>query len=241
MYFLDKSRNIDGSKIFRTKSAFNYPVQKNKNGEYKVKSGEMLRVCLTSDFFLEDADIWRDEVWEIMRKRSDVVFYLLTKRPERVEKCLPYNWNNGWENIFFNITVENQIRADERIPILKDLPFKHKGIMTAPLLEKITIEKYLSENFIEQVLCGGENYENARPCNFDWVKHLQNECILHNVTFVFHDIGYNFVKDGKTYRITDKETRYRMAEKSQMSFQGKPINFKLTPPENQQLDFTCLL
>ena len=47
------------------------------------------RVCMTSDFFLEEADPWRAEVWDIMRQRSDVVFFLLTKRPQRVRECLP--------------------------------------------------------------------------------------------------------------------------------------------------------
>ena len=45
---------------------------------------------------------------EIISQRRDVVFYLLTKRPERVEKCLPVNWGRGWENVFFNVTCENQ-------------------------------------------------------------------------------------------------------------------------------------
>ena len=55
----------------------------------------MIRICMTSDFFLEEADGWRDEAWEIMKIRSDVIFYLLTKRPERVEKCLPSDWGDG--------------------------------------------------------------------------------------------------------------------------------------------------
>lgn len=29
---------------------------------------------------------WRDEAWDIMRQRQDVVFYLLTKRPQRVKE-----------------------------------------------------------------------------------------------------------------------------------------------------------
>ena len=44
----------------------------------------MIRVCMTSDFFLEEADAWRDEAWSIMRQRPDVKFFLLTKRPQRV-------------------------------------------------------------------------------------------------------------------------------------------------------------
>jgi hypothetical protein len=33
---------------------------------------------MTSDFFLEEADGWRPEAWDIMRIRSDVIFLLLT-------------------------------------------------------------------------------------------------------------------------------------------------------------------
>ena len=79
MYTLDKQRGKDGSVIYRTEN-FAYPLQKDRYGGYKVKSGELIRVCMTSDFFLEEADKWRDEAWEIMRQRPDVIFYLLTGR-----------------------------------------------------------------------------------------------------------------------------------------------------------------
>ncbi|MDO5336885.1 MAG: DUF5131 family protein [Eubacteriales bacterium] len=101
------------------------------------------RVCMTSDFFLEAADGWREEAWEIMRQRPDVKFFLLTKRPQRVRDCLPEDWGEGWENVMLNVTCENQRRADERIPVLLDLPFKHKGIMCAPFIGAVSIEKYL--------------------------------------------------------------------------------------------------
>lgn len=91
MYYLDGKRDRDGSEIYRTKAGFRYPLSKTRDGQYKVKSGEMLRVCMTSDFFLEEADLWRKEAWEIIRKRSDVKFFLLTKRPERVADHLPWN------------------------------------------------------------------------------------------------------------------------------------------------------
>lgn len=51
MYFLDRQRNRDGSDIFKTKSGFNYPLQKKRSGGYKIQSGELIRVCMTSDFF----------------------------------------------------------------------------------------------------------------------------------------------------------------------------------------------
>jgi hypothetical protein len=36
----------------------------------------------------------------------------------------------------------------------------------------VSIEKYLESGKIEQVIAGGENYDGARACNYDWVKSL---------------------------------------------------------------------
>lgn len=228
MYFLDRVREKNGADIYKTKSGFSYPMQKSRDGSYKVKSGELIRVCMTSDFFLEEADGWRDEAWEMMRQRPDVKFFLLTKRPQRVADCLPKDWGDGWENIMFNVTCENQRRADERIPILKALPFQHKGIMCAPFIGAVSIEKYLKDGAIEQVICGGENYDGARPCNFDWVKNLRAECVAHNITFCFIETGTVFIKDGKQYHIPKKALQSEMAYKSGMQYIGKPIEWKLT-------------
>ena len=226
MYFLDKMRDQDGSHIYRTKAGFNYPVQKDRKGNYKIKSGEQIRVCMTSDFFLAEADEWRDEAWELMKIRSDVIFFLLTKRPERVAEHLPKDWGDGWDNIFFNVTAENQQRADERIPILLDLPFKHKGVMCAPFIGQVSIRKILETGQIEQVLCDGENYDGARPCHYEWVKLLRQECVDNNVTFVFCGTGRRFVKDGRLYKL-EGNIQSQQAKKSGMSFRGKPIHFDL--------------
>lgn len=166
-------------------------------------------------------DIWNP--WH----GCDVKFFLLTKRPRRVEKYLPYDWGDGWENVFFNVTCENQGRADERIPILLKLPFKHKGIMCAPFIGEVSIEKYLSSGQIEQVICGGENYDGARPCNYDWVKALQKEYVQHNVTFCFIETGTVFIKNGKTYHLSKKQIQSRMAYESGMNYKGKPMEFNL--------------
>ena len=237
MYFLDKQRGQDGSWVYKVKNNFNYPLQKDKNGNYKIQSGEHIRVCMTSDFFVEEADAWRSEAWAMMKQRPDVVFFLLTKRPERVEKCLPFNWGSGWENVFFNVTCENQRRADERIPILHSLPFKHKGVMTAPLIGPIEMEDYLAQGQIEQMICGGENYDGARPCDFAWVQSLARQCRAQNVTFNFIETGTNFIKDGRRYVMPNKRVQSEMAFKSGVSFRGRPIRFYLEdeygeiPPE----------
>ncbi len=224
---MDRTRGRSGAEIYRTKNGFDYPLQTGRRGGYKIQSGEMIRVCMTSDFFLEEADAWRPAAWEIIRQRSDVKFFLLTKRPQRVQACLPPDWGDGWENVFFSVTCENQHRADERIPLLLALPFKHKGIMCAPLIGPVRIRRYLSAGQIEQVICGGENYDGARPCCFDWVKALRQECAEANVTFCFIETGTVFIKDGKRYHLPDKALQSRMAYRSGMSFQGRPIHFKL--------------
>ena len=229
MYFLDRMRGGDGRKIYKTQN-FDYPLQRRRNGGYKIQSGEQIRVCMTSDFFLDEADVWRQDAWQIMKERSDVRFFLLTKRPERVERCLPSDWGEGWDNIFFNVTCENQRRADERIPILLNLPFKHKGIMTAPLIESIDIDSYLASRQIEQVIAGGENYDGARPCDFDWIISLSDQCRAHNVSFCFIETGTVFIKDGKTYRMPDKRLQSEMALKAGVNRSGRPIEFHLKDP-----------
>lgn len=63
---------------------------------------------MISDFFLEEADKWRDEIWNIIKIRSDVKFFLLTKRANRIESYLPSDCNDGYESVILNVICENQ-------------------------------------------------------------------------------------------------------------------------------------
>ena len=74
MYFLDRMRDQDGSRIYRTKGGFRYPLQKDRQGHYKVKSGEMIRVCMTSDFFLEEAGEKRREILSPYKETGEGLF-----------------------------------------------------------------------------------------------------------------------------------------------------------------------
>lgn len=141
MFYLDRTRaDRDGGEIRRNGDAlFRYPVSKDRKGNYKVRPGERLRVCMTSDFFLEEADQWRDGAWAMIRARPDVRFWLLTKRPERVMDCLPDDWGDGWPNVMLNVTAENQAMADRRLPILRDIPARHKGVCVAPWIDRKSV------------------------------------------------------------------------------------------------------
>ena len=227
VYYLDAMRGKSGADVYKTKTGFKYPLSKDRRGRFKIQSGETISVCMTSDFFLEEADEWRDEAWEMMRTRSDVVFLLLTKRPQRIRECLPAQWGDGWDNVILNVTCENQCRADQRIPQLLDLPFRHKGVWCAPLLGPMSIGRYLDSGQIEQVACGGENYGGTRPCDFEWVKALRDECVSRDITFCFMETGTRFIKDGILYRISSKQLQNSQAAHSGMTYQGRPIHFEL--------------
>ena len=231
VYYFDKQRGCDASKIYKIKNNFNYPLQKDRNGQYKIKSGEAVGTCLTSDFFLEEADVWRDDVWNIIKQRPDVVFFIITKRPERILQCLPKDWGDGWENVFINATCENQKRFDERVPILLNLPLKHRGIIIAPFIEEVSIVKHINvtnAHLINHITVAGENYENARLLKYDWVKKVYNECVKLNITFTFRDTGTHFETNGKIYHITSKNKRFEIARKSGLNFIGREHKVNLT-------------
>lgn len=227
MYYLDGMRGGNGAEIRRTSNAV-YPLSRDRKGRFRIQSGETVSVCMTSDFFLEQADAWRGEAWDVIRRRSDVVFYLLTKRPQRVAACLPEDWGDGWENVFFNVTCENQKRADERMPILLDLPFRHKGVSCTPLIGPVRLGKYLDSGQIGRVVCGGENYGGRRPCDFDWVRALREECVSREITFCFLETGTVFISDGKRYTLNGKRTQTVQAFRSGMNYEGRPMRFYLT-------------
>ena len=235
MYFLDSRRGIDTSKVTRNRN-FDMPLARNRDGSFKLAAGMELLVGLSTDFFVEEADEWRDEAWSIIRRRPDVVFRLLTKRAHRLRDCLPADWGDGYENVMLQVTTENQVRADERLSILLDLPAKHRGFMAAPLLGPIDAERYLTTGLIEQVLCGGENYDGARPCHYEWVKGLSDQCRRHGIQFNFIETGTVFVKEGRTYRIPDKRIQSRQAFLSGLSVPGRPVHYELRHPEGTLFD-----
>ena len=104
---------------------------------------------------------------------------------------------------------------------------KHKGVAVSPFIGEVHLNKYLRSGQIELVSCGGENYEGARPCNYEWVKILRSECEENAVTFCFFETGTNFIKDGKHYHIPSKPLQSQMAHKSGMNYEPKPREFKL--------------
>lgn len=190
---------ITSSEVRKTGN-FMLPLKKKRDKSYKIEAGTLVFTCFTSDFFVDDADQWRAEAWGVIKQRPDLIFYIFTKRIDRFTVSLPDDWGDGYENVIIGCTVENQDRADYRLPILKNLPIKHKTIICAPLLESINLTDYLDSS-IEEVAASGESGNEARICDYQWILDMRQQCVETNTPFCFHQTGANFVKDGKLYRV----------------------------------------
>lgn len=212
VYRQDKQYKKDSSVVTKTQN-FDLPIRKNRKGEYKIPSGEIIYTCFTSDFFVEEADEWRIDAWKMIKQRSDLKFLIITKRIDRFNVSLPYDWGQGYENVAISCTVENQDRANYRLPIFLGLPIKHKLICCEPILEKVNLAPYLADNQVEMVVVGGESGNNARTCDYDWILKIREECVKYDVDFWFKQTGAYFKKDGKIYRIIRKY-QHSQAEKA---------------------------
>ena len=212
----DVKRGVDTNQITKT-DKFYVPVQRKKNGEYKMKPG-LVYVCFSSDFLFEDADPWRTECWDMIRERSDCQFLFLTKRIERFMDCIPPDWGDGWGNVIIGCTVENQRRANERLEIFSKLPIKHKNIICQPMISAIDLENYLDG--VELVVVGGESDRFARPMYYDRVLSVREQCIRKNVPFEFRQCGTHFIKDGRKYTLK-KQDLCAQARKANINYYAK--------------------
>lgn len=197
----DAKRGVNTSEIVKTDD-FYKPVAKLKNGNFKMKSG-IVYMCFSTDFLIEEADEWRGECWEMIKSRPDCTFLFLTKRIERFSECVPEDWGEGYENVVVCCTIENQKNADKKLSVFHELPIKHRCITAQPLLERISIEKYLDN--VELVVVGGESDKDARPLEYDWVLDIREQCIRKNVEFEFRQCGTHFIKDGKQYKLQTRD------------------------------------
>ena len=199
VYRRDGQYGKDSSIVEKTKR-FDAPVQRKRDGSYKMAPGQTVYTCFTSDFFVDGGDPWRPEAWRMIRERSDLDFFFFTKRPDRFYTGLPEDWGDGYDNVILGCSVEDQKAADNRLPVFNSLPVKHKLIVCAPLIGPIDLSGYLNDG-IEEVSAGGESGPCARICDYDWVLDIRRQCIDKDIAFIYHQTGAKLRKDGKIYAI----------------------------------------
>lgn len=161
--FRDKEKyGQNGSVVLRSKTKFNDPL--------KWKDPKLVFTCSWSDWFIEDADAWRDEAWAIIKATPHLTYQILTKRPERILDHLPADWGEGYDNVWLGVSIEDQDNVG-RLAILEKVPAKIKFISFEPLIGSIT------NNFVgmvDWIIVGGESGNDTghwryRPCQIEWI------------------------------------------------------------------------
>lgn len=147
------------------------------------KEPHVIFTCSMSDFFLEEADEWREDAWDVIRRTPQHTWQILTKRPDRIKECLPPDWGNGWSNVWLGVTVENQ-KHMSRVKVLSEIPSVIRFISAEPMLEELNFlveseGKRLIDD-IHWIILGGESGEETgayryRPAELDWFRRAIND------------------------------------------------------------------
>lgn len=220
VYRRDAQYGGDSTKVFRTKD-FSLPMKRGRGGTLSLQAeGDYVFTCMTSDFFLEAADDWRSDIWDMIRFRTDLHFFIITKRITRMAQCLPPDWGDGYAHVTIGCTVETQNMANIRLPVFFSLPIQHRHIICEPLLEELDLTPWLHAEQLEQVLAGGESGSAARICRWSWIQSLATQCRQADVSFFFKQTGSLFEKDGQCYRIP-RNQQHTQAQKGQLALNAQ--------------------
>lgn len=186
--FRDKERfKKEPTEVVRSSSNFNSPM--------KWKEGRRIFTCSWSDFFIEEADAWRDEAWEVIRQTPQHTYQILTKRPERIHENLP-RYFEALDNVWIGVSVENQEQA-YRLMHLADLHCK-TFVSFEPLLGPIEWDWFMVQ--LDWVILGGESgneigayqYRNSKA---EWFEPLIDKGSYFGIPVFVKQLGTGLAKE----------------------------------------------
>lgn len=117
----------------------------------KWKKPSLVFVNSMSDLFHENVPFaFIRQVFQVIEDNPRHTFQILTKRPERLLEFS--DCTNHWapDNVWFGVSVENQKEADERIPLLMQVPAAVRFLSCEPLLSNINLVPFLKCNCLKQ-------------------------------------------------------------------------------------------
>jgi len=170
-----------------------------------VKDGVRRRVfCGSMCDVFEDfhgLDEQRARLFNLIEATPDLDWLLLTKRPENIEGMAPAGFGL-WPNVWLGVSVEDQHRANVRIPILLSLRARVRFLSVEPLLEPVRLvlhntyhftdtdgEHALASEWIHWVIVGGESGPGARPMDPAWVYPILRRCRDNRAAFFMKQMG----------------------------------------------------
>ena len=131
------------------------------------------------------------EMWRVMMRATQHTFQILTKRPriaaDMIQRVMSkLNLTEPLRNVWLGVSVEDQQRADERIPWLLKTPAAVRFLSCEPLLDGLG---RLDLRGINWVIVGGESGPKARPMHPEWVRSIRDQCVAADVPFFFKQWG----------------------------------------------------
>lgn len=156
--------------------------------------------------------LWLGRFLHLIASTPNLDWLLLTKRPELfvrrmsdvADESAPWavygrRWmaGNAPSNVWFGVSVEDQPRADERIPILLSIPAAIRWLSVEPLLGPVRLayptfngtDSFGSLEGLHWVVVGGESGPGARDCDVAWISSIIWECRANAVPVFVKQLG----------------------------------------------------
>jgi protein gp37 len=177
------------------------------------KAGRIDKVFINSlsDTFEDrrDLDIAREAFFAISMASTNLIFQVLTKRPENINKMVPKQWLENWpKHVWIGASVGHQKSADERIPHLLKVPATIRFLSCEPLLGPVNLNltRFVpwanagGPNECEHgyaagipcvrckpnpvwVIVGGESGDGHRQMDLQWMRSIKEQCNAAGVAF----------------------------------------------------------
>ena len=165
------------------------------------KNPRRIFVCSMGDLFHDNVKFYsyRDIVFQLYSNKRHT-FFLLTKRPDRMKEIINsvfrYYYPSDWPfpNVYLGVSCENQARADERIPILLQIPAAKRFVSIEPMLGPVDFS-HLPESGAELdlVIAGCESGPNRRQAKTQGFRDLKNQCVDAGVPFFLKQMEEPFM------------------------------------------------
>lgn len=175
------------------------------------KKRKRIFTCSISDFFIEEADEWRKDAWDIIKRCPQHEWQILTKRPERIMNCLPTDWGNGYTNVWLGVSIASENRIEkERLKYIADVKKRFPGvkiwISAEPLISDLdfTSNEELRDYFslIDWMVIGGESgyiagKHRCRPCKMEWIENIIWQCREFDIPVFVRQVGSVLARENK--------------------------------------------
>jgi len=150
------------------------------NEPLKLRKPSRIFVCSTSDLFHEGLNCAEvlAPIWGTMSNSLRHTFIVLTKRPKNTKQWFDWNAQMGREaylpNVWLGVTVENQARAEERIPLLLAHPAAVHFVSVEPMLGPVDLRAVRFPTGVHENVLNTEVSKYAKPIvgklnGIDWV------------------------------------------------------------------------